>query len=631
MNGNDEDNLELCSEQQINIHVSRLVTKEYSEAETARINLMSHLIEGQKILGIGSISDRLCLEIEKLGFEVYWMDINKGKIDPIIDSTKKDSINIKTQLLIGDESKLAIKDNSIDSLIIAESLPQAKISKQLLHEALRVVRNGGRIIISIPDDALDPQDERITGFSKDDLIKELNQYAQEIDWHSLPFKSNWAICSLFIDKHISKISEELMIDVIMPTFNGRKSIRRAMKSLLNQTYRNWNLIVVNDGGEDIKDIIDEFQDNRIKYIISEHRGKSHALNIGINSSCGEFISYLDDDDILYPIHLEVLMKAASDTGHDFLYDDWYEVYKDEYDKEIKREFAFRHDVTPSMLILRNYINHKCVLHKRSLLEKAGMYDEGLDVLIDWDMIRRLSFASRPYHVWCVTSEHIQYYKQGMMENKITSLWRRDPVKAKRSLEKIIKKTVELPATEEQLKESVSEAMLSFSYYHQLETGQLTQNLSYQTQNKAESKSEQMNSDLRSQLHELNSDALSLKEVIKTRDAQMATLSSQLHELQAHASLLEDVLKNRDAKITTLSSQLQELNAQVSSLEHEIAEMKRSAILQITMKFHHVVVERMLPQGTRRRRWYDLGLKGGRIFINDGPKQALREFKVKIQK
>ena len=87
---------------------------------------------------------------------------------------------------------------------------------------------------------------------------------------------------------------------------------------------------------------------------------------------------------------------------------------------------------------------------------------------------------------------------------------------------------------------------------------------------------------------------------------------------------------RDAQISSLFGQLQKSNAHASSLQQEISDMKKSVIWQLTMKFHDSVVERAMPQDTRRRRWYDLGLKGGRIFINDGPKQAMWEFKEKMQ-
>lgn len=539
------------------------------ESEAARIHLLSHLIEGQKVLIIGCKNFSLCLESAKLGFYVTGINIDRAGMLSSTKSATLVGVNKEAQFLIADSSNLAFKDRTFDSVIIAEASQHVNDLKKMLNEAVRVVRNGGRIVISIADSSLISGDENTEVFSKEAITIELKQFAEEIEWHILPSEN---ICSFFVYKHSDMGSEEdSIIDIIMPTFNGRGSIRRAIKSVVGQTYQNWNLIVVNDGGEDVKDIIDEFCDSRIKYVYSEHKGKSHALNVGIASSSGEFIGYLDDDDLFYPIHLEVLIKAALEQGCDFVYGDWYEVCVDEFGREIKRYFEFRHDVSPSMLILRNYINHKCIVHRRSLLDKAGMYDEELEVLIDWDMIRRLSFVSRPYHVWSVTSEHIQYYKGGVMENRISCLWTKDPDKLKKALERIVGKTRELPADEIELKDSISEAMLSFSYYHQFRINQIS--------NEREQSSNQ--------------------------DKSGITLTK-----------------------SDLLCQLQEATYRAHVLDIEIAEIKQSITWKITNGFHNSVIERALPQESKRRRWYDLGLNGMRVLVNDGFSTLLQEYRLR---
>jgi glycosyltransferase involved in cell wall biosynthesis/ubiquinone/menaquinone biosynthesis C-methylase UbiE len=577
-----------------------------------RLNLLSHLIEGQRVLEIGCGNGDLSSEVAKKGFDVVCVDMSTAGIRQAAEHANNDGITNKLNFLVTDGARLAFQDDSFDSVIIAEVLEHMRgarlafqddsfdsvimaevlehisgarlafqddsfdsvimaevleymrSSQKIIEEAMRVVRNGGRIIISVPDGSL--------------------------------------LCSFFVKKSNSDISEGPLIDVIMPTYNGRKSIERAIKSILSQTYQNWNLIVVNDGGEDVKDVLDEFHDNRIKYIIAEHKGKAHALNVGIKNSNGEFISYLDDDDIFYPLHLEALISAALSERSDFVYDDWYEVSLDEDGRETHREFEFRQDVTSSMLILRNYINHKCILHRRSLLEKTGMYDEQLDILIDWDMIRRLSFASEPCHIWNVTSERLRYYKQGALENRITSLWTKDPDKAKKSVEKIIKKTIELPATEDQLKESISAAMLSFSYYHHFEINRKI-------------------SEMQSQ-H--NSQIITLEQIISQRDKETSELKSQLLEVTSQAQKLDSdiaemqqIISQRDKETLKLKSQLLEVTSQAQKLDSDIAEIQQSIVWRMTMRFHNDFVEKALPKGSMQRKWYDLGLKGGRTLLNEG--------------
>lgn len=105
-----------------------------------------------------------------------------------------------------------------------------------------------------------------------------------------------------------------------------------------------------------------------------------------------------------------------------------------------------------------------------------------------------------------------------------------------------------------------------------------------------------------------------------RDDQITSLSNQFQQ----------AIKGRDDQITSLSNQLQQANAHASSLEYEITEIRKSAIWQLTMKFHNGFVERALPQNSRRRRWYDLGLKGGRILMNEGLQQAICKFRDRWQ-
>ena len=448
---------------------------EHQSDETClnRFKLLSHLIEGQKVLEVGCGNGDLSVEIARLGFDVVGVDISKLGIQQAVELAKKENLNARAQFKLMVATSLEFADNSFDTVLIPEALEHIRDSRRLIEEAIRVAKNGGRIAISVPSGLMVPFQGHLRVFFKDTLTTELSQYTSEIRWHELPCKK-WLVCSFFVRKKELNITEGPLVDVLMPTYNGRKYIRNAIKSVLGQTYQNWNLVVVNDGGEDVKDIVDEFQDDRIKHIVTEHKGKSHGLNVGIANSSGEFIGYLDDDDILYPIHLEVLIKAASEGKKDFVYCDWYEVSLDENEREIGREFEFRQDVTPWMLIRQNYINHKCILHTRSLLEKAEMYDEELDVVIDWDMIRRLAFISKPYHVWGVTSERLRYYNKGILENRITGMWTKSPDKARSSMERIANKTMNLPASTKELKRAVIDVMLHQSYYHLIEFNNIFQ-------------------------------------------------------------------------------------------------------------------------------------------------------------
>ena len=90
-----------------------------------------------------------------------------------------------------------------------------------------------------------------------------------------------------------------MISVIMPTYNSAGFIHSAIESVLNQTLRDWELLVVNDGSSDnTEEIVKSFKDPRILYFYQENRGVGAARNIGLKNMTGEFFCFLDADDRL---------------------------------------------------------------------------------------------------------------------------------------------------------------------------------------------------------------------------------------------------------------------------------------------------------------------------------------------
>jgi FkbM family methyltransferase len=584
--------------------------------EIARSKLVSHLIEGNNVLEVGCDDMYDPVEMAKNDLDVVGIDMSSVNIKKVTKLAGKEGVQTKTKFFVMDGTMLSLPDGSFDSVVISEFFRNVRSPRKLLDEAVRVVRNGGRIIVSAHDELLTSWEDYRTVSTKNILMTELGKYSTEVEFHDLQFK-RWVICSFFVKKKKFDIREGPLVDIMMPTFNGRKTIEKAIRSVINQTYQNWNLVVVNDGGEDIHDIIKEFNDDRIKYICTSNKGKSHALNIGIANSNGEYVTYLDDDDILYPIHVEVLAKTALEKKQDFVYSDWYEISVDENYKEFRREIEFRLDVTPAMLIFQNYINHKCVFHKRSLLETIGMYDEDLSILIDWDMIRRLAFVSKPYHVWSFTSERIRYYSGDILQNKITSLSIRDPAKAHKSIENIVKKTVDLHASQSELEDAVIEAMLSMGYYH-----------SFRLNSSLQAKDVQI-SDLNSSLQAKDVQISDLNSSLQAKDVQISDLNSSLQAKDVQIKNIEASLKEKNIHVEELDNIVRTRDKQILDLENQISSMKNSIVWQLLMRYHYGVVEQVLPNNTGRRRIYDLGLLSLQVIKNEGLKTFLKKLKNKI--
>ncbi len=96
-----------------------------------------------------------------------------------------------------------------------------------------------------------------------------------------------------------------LVSIILPVYNAKHTLKRAVKSIINQTHNSWELIIIDDGSSDNStSIIREINDIRIKKIfLKKNKGVVHCLNIGINASAGNYIARMDADDISLPERL----------------------------------------------------------------------------------------------------------------------------------------------------------------------------------------------------------------------------------------------------------------------------------------------------------------------------------------
>lgn len=112
-----------------------------------------------------------------------------------------------------------------------------------------------------------------------------------------------------------------LVSVIIPVYNGEKYLSQCLDSLLNQTFKDFELICVNDGSTDgTAKILSDYQnlDTRVKVITTENMGAGAARNIGITSSCGKYIAFFDSDDFFEPSMLEKCINSLELTNADFV-------------------------------------------------------------------------------------------------------------------------------------------------------------------------------------------------------------------------------------------------------------------------------------------------------------------------
>ncbi|MHC4365321.1 MAG: glycosyltransferase [Planctomycetota bacterium] len=194
-----------------------------------------------------------------------------------------------------------------------------------------------------------------------------------------------------------------LVSVIMPAYNAAEYIAEAIESVLIQNYRNFELIIVDDGSTDnTKDIVASFKDDKIKYFYKQNAGPSSARNFAIKRAKGQYIMPLDSDDMMTPDFIAShLQEFERYPEADLVYSDVLLIdagsnpirvmKKPEYQDRrhmIKDLFRAGHPIIPFRLGIR-----------KSVFDKIGFYDEKLMVAEDYDMMRRfVKHGLRVHHL-----------------------------------------------------------------------------------------------------------------------------------------------------------------------------------------------------------------------------------------
>jgi glycosyltransferase involved in cell wall biosynthesis/SAM-dependent methyltransferase len=131
------------------------------------------------------------------------------------------------------------------------------------------------------------------------------------------------------------------------------------------------------------------------------------------------------------------------------------------------------------------------------------------------------------------------------------------------------------------------------------------------------------------LHAASANIQSLEQVIIHKDSQLSEISLKVQSLEQILSIKDQQILELTDQLQSLREQIQSLREQVQSLKDENNSMKQSMTYQLSMKFHKKIIGKLFPEDTHRRRFYYLGLKGGRIFINEGWKSFWIQFKAKL--
>lgn len=201
-----------------------------------------------------------------------------------------------------------------------------------------------------------------------------------------------------------------LVSVIIPMFNSEKTIASTLESVINQTYRNLEIILVDDGSVDKSTLVVAPFGSQLRLIRQENMGVSHARNSGWKASKGSLIAFVDSDDTWLPNKLEEqvnLILENSSVG--FVFCDVYVNDENSGNVSIWRadkgaftlEDFFRN---PGVALIP--VASGTLLIRKSILEAVGGFDESLSISADWDFVRRLS---RHSHSKCVHKPLMTYF------------------------------------------------------------------------------------------------------------------------------------------------------------------------------------------------------------------------------
>lgn len=236
------------------------------------------------------------------------------------------------------------------------------------------------------------------------------------------------------------MKNSILISVVMPNYNGYRFVEQAINSVLNQTYQNFELIVVDDCSNDDSLSLIEHKaqsDNRIRVIALEHNvGVANARNVGIKEAKGEYIALLDNDDLWTEDKLERQLALAQ-KGADIVYCSY--DFIDEQNNSIKKPFVVPQQTNFNKMLASSVISCSTSFIKTKLMQahpfNPGFYHE--DYVLWMELLRGCPTAfgdqkvlmhyrqvngSRSNKKGNAAKERWNTYRKALKLNVVTSAW-----------------------------------------------------------------------------------------------------------------------------------------------------------------------------------------------------------------
>ncbi|WP_243349650.1 glycosyltransferase family 2 protein [Parabacteroides sp. FAFU027] len=191
-----------------------------------------------------------------------------------------------------------------------------------------------------------------------------------------------------------------LISVIIPAYNASKFIRMTVESVLNQSYADFELIVVNDGStDDTLYVLESINDRRIRIYSQVNKGQDAAFNYGYSLSIGEYIKFMDADDVISKETLEIQLLALKKDNEKIAYGEWYRFFGSEPNQtDIKSPMSYWKDMDPMEFLIQDedgpMLQCGIMLIPRHIIDKSGLWHEELILYNDTEFFTRIILNSK---------------------------------------------------------------------------------------------------------------------------------------------------------------------------------------------------------------------------------------------
>lgn len=203
---------------------------------------------------------------------------------------------------------------------------------------------------------------------------------------------------------------EPKISVIVPTYNCAKYLGQAIESILTQSKSAFEVIVVDDGStDDTASVLEPFR-NKISVIRQRNKGVSSARNAGIAVATGDWIAFLDSDDIWLPNKLELYIEAMASCPDSIVYYSEFSLLEADQHGNfpvVESNGILNNDIKSDadhsgwiyhQLLLTNWVLTSTAIVKKSVFDTVEMFDENLVIAEDWDLFLRVSRQGQFYKI-----------------------------------------------------------------------------------------------------------------------------------------------------------------------------------------------------------------------------------------